>query len=90
MVLRFDKPISKMKYLISPFSPEMTLTYRKQSHPDPSPPREILDISYSSGATFDQCTPRMVYTPPAAISNVADLVNNELEKIYDWLTVNRL
>ena len=29
------------------------------------------------------------YTLPVGISKV-DLVNNELEKIYDWLTVNRL
>ena len=30
------------------------------------------------------------YTLPIGISKVDDLVNNELEKIYDWLTVNRL
>ena len=30
------------------------------------------------------------YTLPVGISNADDLVNNELEKIYDWLTVNRL
>ena len=29
-------------------------------------------------------------TLPVGISKVDDLVNNELEKIYDWLTVNRL
>ena len=30
------------------------------------------------------------YTLPVRISKVDDLVNNELEKIYDWLTVNIL
>ena len=30
------------------------------------------------------------YPLPVGISKVVDLVNNELEKNYDWLTVNRL
>ena len=30
------------------------------------------------------------YTLPVGNSKVDDLVNNELEKIYDWLTANRL